>query len=169
METDKQFSLRSFTDDDAESLARHLNNKKVLDNLRDVIPYPYTLQDAQWYINFQRNDTQLRCYAIVVDNQVVGNVGFIRRQDIERFTAELGYYLGEQYWGRGIMSAALNEAIADYFNTTDVVRLFATPFEQNKASAKVLENAGFTLKCTFTKGAYKNGEFVDMLYYEKIK
>ena len=94
---------------------------------------------------------------------------FTRSEDIERFTAEVGYYIGEDYWGQGIMSAALSEAVEDYFKTTEVVRLFATPFDYNKASAKVLEKAGFTLKCIFTKGAYKNGQFVDMLYYERIK
>ena len=164
-----KFSLRPLTDNDADSLARQLNNKKDWDNLRDALPYPYTSQDAAWFINFQQNDPLLTCYGIVVDGEAVGNIGFTRSEDIERFTAEVGYYIGEDYWGQGIMSAALSEAVEDYFKTTEVVRLFATPFDYNKASAKVLEKAGFTLKCIFTKGAYKNGQFVDMLYYERIK
>ena len=164
-----KFSLRPLTDNDADSLARQLNNKKVWDNLRDALPYPYTSQDAAWFINFQQNDPLLTCYGIVVDGEVVGNIGFTRSEDIERFTAEVGYYIGEDYWGQGIMSAALSEAVEDYFKTTEVVRLFATPFDYNKASAKVLEKAGFTLKCIFTKGVYKNAQFVDMLYYERIK
>lgn len=164
-----KFSLRPLTDNDADSLARQLNNKKVWDNLRDALPYPYTSQDAAWFINFQQNAPLLTCYAIVVDGEAVGNIGFTRSEDIERFTAEVGYYIGEDYWGQGIMSAALSEAVEDYFKTTDVVRLFATPFDYNIASAKVLEKAGFTLKCIFTKGAYKNGKFVDMPYYERIK
>ena len=169
MNNNNKFSLRPLTDNDADSLARQLNNKKVWDNLRDALPYPYTSQDAAWFINFQQNDPLLTCYGIVVDGEVVGNIGFTRSEDIERFTAEVGYYIGEDYWGQGIMSAALSEAVEDYFKTTEVVRLFATPFDYNKASAKVLEKAGFTLKCIFTKGVYKNGQFVDMLYYERIK
>ena len=169
MNNNNKFSLRPLTDNYADSLARQLNNKKVWDNLRDALPYPYTSQDAAWFINFQQNDPLLTCYGIVVDGEVVGNIGFTRSEDIERFTAEVGYYIGEDYWGQGIMSAALSEAVEDYFKTTEVVRLFATPFDYNKASAKVLEKAGFTLKCIFTKGAYKNGQFGDMLYYERIK
>lgn len=169
MNNNNKFSLRPLMDNDADSLARQLNNKKVWDNLRDALPYPYTSQDAAWFINFQQNDPLLTCYGIVVDGEVVGNIGFTRSEDIERFTAEVGYYIGEDYWGQGIMSAALSEAVEDYFKTTEVVRLFATPFDYNKASAKVLEKAGFTLKCIFTKGAYKNAQFVYMLYYERIK
>ena len=169
MNNNNKFSLRPLMDNDADSLARQLNNKKVWDNLRDALPYPYTSQDAAWFINFQQNDPLLTCYGIVVDGEVVGNIGFTRSEDIERFTAEVGYYIGEDYWGQGIMSAALSEAVEDYFKTTEVVRLFATPFDYNKASAKVLEKAGFTLKCIFTKGEYKNAQFVAMLYYERIK
>jgi ribosomal-protein-alanine N-acetyltransferase len=156
MNNNNKFSLRPLTDNDADSLARQLNNKKVWDNLRDALPYPYTSQDAAWFINFQQNDPLLTCYGIVVDGEVVGNIGFTRSEDIERFTAEVGYYIGEDYWGQGIMSAALSEAVEDYFKTTEVVRLFATPFDYNKASAKVLEKAGFTLKCIFTKARCNN-------------
>ena len=137
MNNNNKFSLRPLMDNDADSLARQLNNKKVWDNLRDALPYPYTSQDAAWFINFQQNDPLLTCYGIVVDGEVVGNIGFTRSEDIERFTAEVGYYIGEDYWGQGIMSAALSEAVEDYFKTTEVVRLFATPFDYNKASAKI--------------------------------
>ena len=130
MNNNNKFSLRPLTDNDADSLARQLNNKKVWDNLRDALPYPYTSQDAAWFINFQQNDPLLTCYGIVVDGEVVGNIGFTRSEDIERFTAEVGYYIGEDYWGQGIMSAALSEAVEDYFKTTEVVRLFATPVQK---------------------------------------
>lgn len=83
MVTDKIFSIRSFTENDADSLTRQLNNKKIWDNLRDTIPYPYTLQDAKWFINFQKNDPLLTCYAIIIDGNVVGNIGFTQGVDIE--------------------------------------------------------------------------------------
>lgn len=166
---DNKYSLRPLTENDAGSLARQLNNKKVWDNLRNGLPYPYTIEDAKAFIELQNNQPSLTCYGIVVAGNVVGNIGFTRCQDIERFTAEVGYYIGEDYWGQNIMSAALNEAVDDVFNKTDIIRIFATLFDFNKASAKVLEKADFTLKCTLTKGAYKNGRFVDMLYYERIK
>lgn len=169
METDKTFTLRPLMPEDAESLAIHLNNKNVWDNLRDGLPYPYTPEDAKAFIAFQHNEPSLTCYGIVVDGKAVGNIGFTRNHDVERFSAEVGYYIGEDYWGRGIMSAALSSAVADYFFTTDVIRLYATPFGHNKASARVLEKAGFTFKCTMTKAAYKNGRFTDELYYERLK
>ena len=169
MNNNNKFSLRPLTDNDADSLARQLNNKKVWDNLRDALPYPYTSQDAAWFINFQQNDPLLTCYGIVVDGEVVGNIGFTRSEDIERFTAEVGYYIGEDYWGQGIMSAALSEAVEDYFKTTEVVRLFATPFDYNKASAKVLEKAGFQYEGTLRSNAVKNGKVVDMKLYARLK
>lgn len=102
MNNNNKFSLRPLMDNDADSLARQLNNKKVWDNLRDALPYPYTSQDAAWFINFQQNDPLLTCYGIVVDGEVVGNIGFTRSEDIERFTAEVGYYIGEDYWGKAL-------------------------------------------------------------------
>lgn len=169
MKIDKTFFLRPLILEDAESLANHLNNKNVWDNLRDGLPFPYTVEDAIAFIELQNNDPSLTCYAIVVDGQVVGNIGFVRNHDVERFSAEVGYYIGEDYWGKGIMSAALVKAVDDYFSTTDVIRLYATPFGYNKASARVLEKAGFTFKCAMTKAAYKNGQFTDELYFERLK
>ena len=85
-----KFSLRPLTDNDADSLARQLNNKKVWDNLRDALPYPYTSQDAAWFINFQQNDPLLTCYGIVVDGEAVGNIGFTRSEDITYDTSRSG-------------------------------------------------------------------------------
>lgn len=167
--TNKGFILRPLISEDAESMAHQLNNKKIWDNLRDGLPFPYTVEDAKTFIEFQNNEPMLTCYGIVVDGKVVGNIGFTRNHDVERFSAEVGYYIGEDHWGKGIMSAALATAVDDYFSTTDVIRLYATPFGHNKASARVLEKAGFTFKCVMTKAAYKNGQFTDELYFERLK
>ena len=169
METNINFTLRPLRTEDAESMAKQLNNKKVWDNLRDGLPHPYTMKDAEAFIELQYNEPSLTCYGIVVDDKLVGNIGFTRNHDVERFSSEVGYFIGEDYWGKGIMSAALASAVDDYFATTDVIRLYATPFGHNKASARVLEKAGFTFKCVMTKAAYKNGQFTDELYFERIK
>lgn len=169
MGIDKTFTLRPLLPEDAESMANQLNNKKIWDNLRDGLPYPYTIEDAKAFIELQHNEPSLTCYGIVVNGKAVGNIGFTRNHDVERFSAEVGYYIGEEYWGKGIMSAALANAVDDYFATTDVIRLYATPYGHNKASARVLEKAGFSFKCVMTKAAYKNGEFTDELYFERIK
>lgn len=163
------FSLRPLQMDDAPSFAKQLNNKKIWDNLRDGLPFPYSEKDARSFIEMVGQAPLLTCYAIVVDGLAVGNIGFTKGEDVERFSAEVGYYLGEDYWGQGIMSAALKQAAEDYFATTDVIRLFAFPYEYNTASARVLEKAGFTRIGRLTKAAYKNGRFVDMFYYEQLK
>lgn len=169
MKRKEDFSLRPLMAEDAESLAQQLNNKKIWDHLRDRLPYPYTVDDAIGFIELSGKEPALTCYGIVVDGKVVGNITFTRGSDIERFSAEVGYYIGEPYWGQGIMSATLIRAMDDYLTTTDVVRLFATSFEHNKASSRVLEKAGFTFKCTLIKAAYKNEKFVDLCYFEKVK
>ena len=169
MKADQKFTLRPLISGDAESIANQLNNKKIWDNLRDGLPYPYTIEDAKAFIEFQNNETSLTCYGIVVDGKAVGNIGFTRNCDVERFSAEVGYYIGENYWNKGIMSAALASAVDEYFSTTNVIRLYATPFGHNKASAKVLEKAGFSFKCIMIKAAFKNGQFIDELYFERIK
>lgn len=169
MKTDKKFILRPLMPEDAESMANQLNNKKIWDNLRDGLPYPYSIEDAKAFIELQNNEPLLTCYGIVVDGKVVGNIGFTRNRDVERFSAEVGYFIGEDYWGKGIMPAALASAINDYFCTTDVIRLYATPFGYNKSSARVLEKVGFSLKCMMIKAAYKNGQFTDELYFERLK
>lgn len=115
METDKKFTLRSLMSEDAEIMANQLNNRKIWDNLRDKLSYPYTIEDAKTFIELQNNEPLLICYGIVVDGKVVGNIGFTRNHDVERFSAEVGYYIGEDYWGKGIMSAALASAVNDYF------------------------------------------------------
>lgn len=165
----KGYILRSWEMSDAVSLAENLNNKKIWDNVRDMLPHPYTVSDAQAYIDYTQRTPYPQNFAIVVNDKAVGCVGIAPCTDVERISAEIGYWLGETYWGRGITSDAV-KAIAEYtFEYTNINRLYASVYEHNKASMRVLEKAGFTYLCTLHKAAIKNGVILDMPYYELVK
>lgn len=165
----EKYRLRKWRAGDAESLAKHLNNKNIWDNCRDGLPYPYTLQDANAFITHVAQSESNSEYCIEIDGEAVGNIGFVRGADVERFSAEIGYWIAEPYWNKGIMSDALKHAIGHFLTTTDVIRVYATVYTSNQASARILEKVGFTMKCILTKAAFKNGQFTDMFYFEKIK
>ncbi|MDL2224707.1 GNAT family N-acetyltransferase [Eubacteriales bacterium OttesenSCG-928-M02] len=156
---------------DAGDIARALNNKRIQDNLRDGLPFPYTEADGLDYIRHALDapaDSQY-LWAIHVDDVAVGSIGIHRKENIHYRTAELGYYLAEAHWGKGIVTAAVKEACDTVFAQTDMLRIFAEPFAHNTASRRVLEKAGFTLEGILQKNAVKNGTVVDMALYALIK
>jgi RimJ/RimL family protein N-acetyltransferase len=164
-------TLREWCLSDAFALANLLNNKKLLDNLRDGIPYPYTESDGEYFINTMlsadKNDTF--AFAIVHDSEVVGSIGAFRQQNIHCKTAEIGYYIGEKYWGKGSCTMAVTLLSRYVFENTDIIRLFAEPFATNVGSIRVLEKAGFKYEGTLRKNAVKNGKILDMKMYSLIK
>ena len=147
------------------------NNKKILDNLRDGIPYPYTEKDAEEFIfsilGAEKDSQYSR--AITADGKVIGSVGVFRKDNIHRRTAEIGYYIAEEYWGLGIMTEVVRKICGYVFENTDIIRIFAEPFSYNTASCRVLEKAGFEFEGTLRKNAEKNGKILDMKMYSLIK
>lgn len=164
-------TIREWEESDAEALAELLNDKRILDNLRDGLPYPYTVSDALWYINscLSADKNNTFCFAIVYNGKVVGSIGIFRQDNIHFRTAELGYYVGVEHWGKGIMTEAVRFACNHVFDNTDIVRIYAEPFAENTASCRVLEKNGFVLEGILRKNAYKNGVFRDMKLYALIK
>jgi RimJ/RimL family protein N-acetyltransferase len=163
--------IRQWRLEDAEVLAKVMNNKKILDNLRDGIPYPYTKNDAEEYISFclsAEKDSQYT-WAITVDGRVVGSIGAFRKDNIHWRTAEIGYYIAEPYWGRGITTSAVRQVCSYLFENTDLIRIFAEPFAGNTASCRVLEKAGFVLEGVLRKNAVKNREIRDMKLYSLVR
>lgn len=160
-------ALRKWRLSDAKELAAALNNENILNNLRDGLPFPYTEQDARDYIiamlSADENDTF--AYAITIDDRAIGSIGAFRQGNIHRQTAELGYYLAEEYWGRGIMTDAIRQLCSLIFETTDILRIYAEPFSYNTGSRRTLEKAGFTCEGTMKSNAVKNGKAVDMTLY----
>lgn len=163
--------IRKWNIDDAAELAEMLNNKNVLNNLRDGLPYPYTESDAMEYITAMLSADREKtfAFAITVDGRVVGSIGVFRCENIHFRTAELGYYIGEPYWGRGLGTSAVKQVCSYIFNNTDIIRIFAEPFAYNTPSCRVLEKAGFQFEGILRKNAIKNGKVLDMRMYSIIK
>jgi ribosomal-protein-alanine N-acetyltransferase len=160
-----EIKLRKWRKSDLDSLVRYANNKNIADNLTDMFPYPYTRQDAEKFISYATSDTPNILFAIDVDGEAVGSIGIHPQTDIHRLNAELGYWLAEPYWGKGIISNAINKIVAYTFEHTEIERIFARPFGTNIASQKVLEKNNFRLEGRFEKTLIKCGELKDELIY----
>jgi len=165
------FELKKWHIDYANDVAEYANNKKIADNVRNVFPYPYTLEDARSYITSCAENDELRqlCRAIVINGKAAGSIGIFIRDDIHCKSAELGYWLGEPFWGRGIMSSAVTDLCETAFKHYDIVRVFAEPFAHNTGSRKVLEKAGFELEGVNEKSIFKNGVILDSCIYALLK
>lgn len=155
----------------AKDLAFALNNKKILDNLRDGLPFPYTEDDARQYIMSMQNSDKAKtfAFAVVYGNKCVGSIGIFRQENIHFRTAELGYYIAEELWGKGIATQAVKEACEYVFENSDIIRIYAEPFAFNIASQRVLEKNGFCFEGILKNNAFKNGKVVDMKMYSKLK
>lgn len=158
-------TVRSWRPADAAPLARHADNRKIWRNLRDRFPHPYTREDAHAFIEMARSSDRETHFCIAVDGEAAGSIGFTPRDDVERFTAEVGYWLGERYWGRGIVTEALTSVTAYALREHGLYRLFAVPFAWNAASLRVLEKAGYTREGRMRCSAYKDGQVVDQILY----
>lgn len=163
--------IRKWELSDAKDLATALSNKKIQNNLRDGLPYPYTEKDGADFIfamlSADENDTF--AFAIMADNKVVGSIGVFRQGNIHRLTAELGYYVAEEYWGKGIMTKAVKQICEYVFGKSDIIRIYAEPFAYNIASCRVLEKVGFQYEGTLRSNAVKNGKVIDMKMYSLLK
>ncbi len=158
--------LRRWRAKDLASLVRHANNINVSRYLRDRFPYPYTRKDARAFLaGAGSDDTKL---AIDVDGEAVGGIGVIVGSDVERFSAEVGYWLGEPFWGRGIVTEALNIFSEDVFERLNLLRLFAVASAANVGSARVLEKAGYQQEGVLRSAAVKFGQPHDQLLFARI-
>ncbi len=166
-----EFELRDWQYSDAESLAQQANNPRIANNLRNIFPYPYTLADAKCYINdcIQGDNSKQCIKAIVVDGKAVGSIGIFIKTDVACKSAELGYWLGEEFWGQKIITRAIGQMCEKAFNEYQLVRIFAEPYAYNIGSQKALENAGFKLEGRLQKSIYKNGKIFDSYIYGLVK
>ncbi|GAB1419139.1 GNAT family N-acetyltransferase [Bacteroidales bacterium] len=160
------FELREWTISDAQSLAKHANNKNVWKSLRDSFPSPYSLANAESYIMtvLEKSGPPVD-FAIEVEGEAAGGIGIILLNDVERGCAEIGYWLGEAHWNRGIMTQVLKEISEYAFAHFTLHKIFATVFSFNTASQKVLEKAGFEKEAILKQAAIKNNQICDVLYY----
>jgi [ribosomal protein S5]-alanine N-acetyltransferase len=162
--------LRPWRASDEASLVENANNRAVWLNLRDRFPYPYTSANAREWFSIVANESPIQHLAIEVAGQAVGGIGIELGSDVERCSAEIGYWLGERHWGRGIMSAAvvgMTDYVFEHFPTTE--RIFAVPYARNGASYRVLEKAGFELEGRLRSSAIKDGKVLDQFMYACVR
>jgi [ribosomal protein S5]-alanine N-acetyltransferase len=159
------FLLRNWSLSDLESLVKYADNEKIAANLMDRFPHPYTIENGKAFLDMVTSVMPPNVLAIEIDNEAVGGIGLHIQEDVYRKNAELGYWLAEPFWGKGIITAAVPQMVDYGFKNFDIVRIFARPFGRNVASQKVLEKAGFKLEAKFEKTMYKNGQFEDELVY----
>jgi RimJ/RimL family protein N-acetyltransferase len=161
--------VRSWNWQDAESLVRHANNRKIWLSLRDRFPHPYTESVARNFLKQVLSTEPETNLAIALSDEAVGGIGFVLGSDVERHSAEVGYWLGESVWGRGIATAALKGTLAYAMAKFDLWRVFAVPFSENVASIRVLEKVGFVLEGVMRRSAVKEGRILDQALYAFIR
>ena len=164
----KTCDVRSWETSDAEPLARHANNRNIWINLRDAFPHPYTKRDAREFIRSSLGRSPETFFAIAVGGEAIGGIGFVLHGDVERVSAEVGYWLAEPFWGRGITTEALAAVTRYAIDTHHLTRMYAVPFAWNTASCRVLEKAGYVLEARLRNSAIKNGEITDQMQYAYV-
>lgn len=161
--------IRSFREDDAQAIAQYANNRRIWQNLRDRFPHPYTIDDARCFLGRVIGETPETVFAIDIGGEAAGAIGLILHEDVERCSAELGYWLGEPFWGRGVMTEAVKAVTAHAFDAFSLTRVYAVPFAGNGASVRVLEKAGFALEARMRRSAVKDDIVTDQLLYAIVR
>ena len=164
-----KYEIRDWRIDDAPSIAQYANNRKIWINLRDGFPYPYQLPDAENFLSKVAQQNPRTVFAIANDKEAIGSIGLMLREDVHRFTAEMGYWLGEPFWNKGIMSGVVSRFTDFAFEKFEIYRIFAEPYISNSASARVLEKAGFVFEGTLRANVFKDRKVLDQFLYAKIR
>jgi [ribosomal protein S5]-alanine N-acetyltransferase len=157
--------LRPWNEGDVSPLVRHANNYEVWRHLRDQFPHPYTRKAADEWIAFAQQQNPQTQFAIEVNGEAIGSIGLMQKSDVERCSAEIGYWLGEAVWGRSIATAAVQALTAYGFEAFGLTRIFAVPFANNPASMRVLEKAGYVREGVMRRSAIKEGVVLDQVLY----
>jgi RimJ/RimL family protein N-acetyltransferase len=163
------YTLRPWESEDAASLVKHANNHRVARNLRDGFPYPYTLRDAQFWLDGITGNREDLILAIEVNGEAAGGIGIHHMKDVYRYNGEIGYWLSEYHWGKGIMTDAVGTVVEHAFIHSRWLRIFAAIFENNQASMKVLEKNGFELEAIHKRTVMKEGVVMDEYLYALLK
>lgn len=161
--------LRSFRKRDKKNLCLLANNPEIARNLRDRFPSPYFEHNAKAFLDFVADNDEDLILAIEVNGQLAGTIGLNAQEDIYRYSAELGYWLGVDYWNQGIMSCAVKGLVTWAFLNTDINRIYCTVFEHNHASIHVLKKCGFHKEGEFREAAFKNNNFLNEHQYSILK
>ena len=162
-------TVRPWRESDLDSLIAHANNRNVSRMLRDRFPFPYEAADGRRFLEWAARLSPITVWAIDLDGEAVGGIGLELGKDVERVSAEIGYWVGERCWGRGLATAALARITEEAFARFELSRVFALPFRSNAASIRVLEKAGFVLEGRLRQSAVKDGVIQDQLLYARYR
>jgi ribosomal-protein-alanine N-acetyltransferase len=160
--------IRNWQIQDAPSIAKYANNRKIWLNLRDAFPHPYSLGDAEVFISCVIEAAPVTIFAIATKSEAIGSIGLMPGKDVHRFTAEMGYWLAEPYWGKGIMTDAVQFLTNWAFRELRLHRISAEPYATNTASHRVLEKTGFIREGVLRSSAFKDGKILDQFLYSQI-
>ena len=160
-----EWQIRSFRREDAEALSRHANNRNVSRNLRDAFPHPYTLAHAETWIDLVSQEPRETDFVLASETELIGGIGILLQRDVHRRSGEIGYWLGEPFWGQGIATAALRAFTEWVFEEFDLVRVYGYVYEWNPASARVMEKAGYRCEGRLAKSVSKDGQVIDQFLY----
>lgn len=158
-------TIRDWRAGDAPALTRHANNHEIARNLRDGFPHPYSPADAERFLGQVAQQDPRTFFCLDVEGEAVGGVGYTLGADVERFSAEIGYWLSESHWGRGIATSALRALTRYAMRAHSLHRVYATPYAWNDASVRVLEKAGYVFEGRMRSAVFKEGQLVDQLLY----
>jgi ribosomal-protein-alanine N-acetyltransferase len=161
--------LRPWQESDIPDLVRIADNPRIASQLRDIFPHPYTRKAGEDWVDYASAQSPTTDFAIEADGVLVGGIGYVPGVDVMRCSAEVGYWLGEPFWGRGIATAAIRQLIHIIDGRQQFTRVFAAVFATNSASKRVLEKAGFTLEGVLRRCAIKNGEVRDKCLYSLLR
>ncbi len=167
--TDGDVILRELMDSDLEKLAIYADNEKVSMNLRDGFPKPYTIDSAKSFKKMVDSQSPKTFFAIEYQNDYAGNISLSLGTDVYRKSAEIGYFIGEPFWNKGIATKAVNLITEWGFSQLDIVRIYTGVFEYNLASQRVLEKCGFVKEAVFKKSICKDNKIFDEIRFAKIK
>lgn len=169
MLSEGNITLRPLAENDQKSLAVLANNKKIWDNVRDRLPHPYTEEDAKAFISFVQQEETPMTFAIEFNQEFCGVIGLVAQTDIHRKSAEIGYWLGEPFWNKGIATTAVKLITQYGLHQLDFIRIFAGIFEYNTSSMRVLEKNGYVKDAVFKKALIKNDQIWNEHMYSIVQ
>lgn len=160
--------IRDWRDSDRDALLRFANNRRVWRNLKDRFPHPYGETEADFWLALNRGHPERTDWAIEVDGLAVGGIGLVPGEDVHAKSTHIGYWLGEPYWGRGIMTDAVRAVSGHALSRLGFARIEAMVYEWNPASMRVLEKCGFVREGVMRKSVFKDGELIDSVMYARV-
>jgi ribosomal-protein-alanine N-acetyltransferase len=161
--------IRTWQPSDWDALVKYANNRKIWLNLRDMFPHPYTIESAQAFLEMVAKQNPTTFFALANEQEAIGAIGLMLNQDVHRLTAELGYWMAEPFWGKGIVTEAVIKFCDFAFEHFQLILIYAEPYADNAASCRVLEKAGFALEGRLRCSAIKDGVVRDQIMYARVR